>query len=67
MLSSKFVYFVYLLSVNGRGISTSELHVQVRIEDKVHCIYSQFSHLHSPLAAVHVHVVIAYICSINDA
>ena len=41
---SKYVYFVYLLSVNGRGVSTSELHVQVRIEDKVHCIYSQFSH-----------------------
>ena len=37
-------------------VSTSELHVQVRIEDKV-----QFSHLRSALAAVHVHVVIAYI------
>ena len=44
--------FVYLLSVNGRG-STSELHVHVRIEDKVlsscssactccHYIYMQY-------------------------
>ena len=46
-------------------VSTSELHVHVRIEDK--SIYSQFSHLHSALAAVHVHVVIAYICSTNYA
>jgi len=43
------------------GVSTSELHVHVRRQST----YSQFSHLHSPLAAVHVHVVIAYICNIN--